>query len=288
MRGGQLIVPAEPGARQVDVDYRFQAYAGFRGWNPERGLTFIWPYYCSNLFPCDPDPADGQQFSMAVTGYAPGLTAIYPAEIPADAPSYMPGIAIGDYTHTDLGTTSSGVQISVWSLPDRLDAAMRGAAHGWFGDGVRFACWEDLVLSEGTTTYITAQAARAVGAPDFFPMYVDELQIICRNDRTNTAAMPGTCNEIDILTDPLWSMIPYMKGACFYKEVSDLIGEEALDQVIAAFYAEHAGSAATMQDMIDDLSAATPAGKTGALDVLVREWLQTKDCPPDYAARCSR
>ena len=248
------------------------------------------------------------------------------------------------------------MQISVWSLPDRLDAAMRGtahltaafdylertygpwrfgdhagsvevdwnnhdgvidwsdvggiehhpfwhiasfsmsseevhiheAAHGWFGDGVRFACWEDLVLSEGTTTYITAQAARAVGAPDFFPMYVDELQIICRNDRTNTAAMPGTCNEIDILTDPLWSMIPYMKGACFYKEVSDLIGEEALDQVIAAFYAEHAGSAATMQDMIDDLSAATPAGKTGALDVLVREWLQTKDCPPDYAARCSR
>src|SRR5262249_26011690 len=40
------------------------------------------------------------------------------------------------------------------------------AAHGWFGDGVRIACWEDFVLSEGTVSYLEARSVAAVMGAD--------------------------------------------------------------------------------------------------------------------------
>ena len=47
----------------------------------------------------------------------------------------------------------------------------------------------------------------------------------------NAMVLPdGTCNAIDFERDPIWSLTTYMKGACFYEEVADLIdiaaGEE--------------------------------------------------------------
>src|SRR5262249_50956619 len=36
------------------------------------------------------------------------------------------------------------------------------AAHGWFGNGVRIACWEDFTLSEGTVSYLEARAIAAI------------------------------------------------------------------------------------------------------------------------------
>ena len=53
-------------------------------------------------------------FTMAVTGYDPAMTAVYPTSIPADAPSYMPAIAVGDYTKKDLGKTTAGTAVSAW------------------------------------------------------------------------------------------------------------------------------------------------------------------------------
>lgn len=61
--------------------------------------------------------------------------------------------------------------------------------------------------------------------------------------------MPTTCGAIGILQDPLPSMVPYMKGACFYQDVSHVIGTEALDLVLADFYQQHAGGAARMGEL---------------------------------------
>lgn len=333
--------------QRIGVTYTFAVHEGFNGWMASRGLTFTWPYFCGNLFPCDPDPADGQSFTLNVTGAADGQTAVYPTAIPADAPSYMLGIAVGDYTETPLGTTAAGTAVSVWSLPgeeadvvvgtknlvDAFDflertygpytfgnhvgsvsapwddyggmehhpywhianwslrseeAHVHEAAHGWFGDGVRIACWEDLTLSEGTTTYITGRALNGVDGPNVFPMYVEELDTICREGSpANTVAMPGTCHVIDILEDPLWSMVPYMKGACFYQDLSHTIGEAELDAIIARFYADHVGGAATLQDMLDAISASVTPEQAAVADQLADDWLRNLDCPSDYAARCS-
>lgn len=332
-------------AQQIRVDYRFQPKDHFVGWMPDRGLTFIWPYFCGNLFPCHPAVSDGLTFSLALSGVPAGQTALYGERIDTEAPPYMVGLAVGDYTGDVLGVTQNGTEISAWSLPGDRERMLVGtanlaaafdyleqtygpyafgdragtvgvdwdyiggmehhpfwhssrdylgnpeihtheAAHGWFGDGVRIACWEDLVLSEGTTTYISARAVSASGGPDLFDGYATELHIVCNNDRTNVAAMPGTCGEIDILHDPLWSMIPYMKGACFYEEVAELIGAEPLDRIISAFYLEHLGEAATMQQMLDHIAASVTPAEAARIDGLATEWLKTAACPTDGVQRC--
>ena len=95
-----------------------------------------------------------------------------------------------------------------------------------------------------------------------------------------------TCNEIDFVNDDLWSLATYMKGACFYEDVADLIGPEEVDEVIGAFYKEHVNGAARMGDMIDALEERTEAADRPALQTLVDEWLLTEACPEDYATRC--
>jgi aminopeptidase N len=147
------------------------------------------------------------------------------------------------------------------------------AAHGWFGNGVRMRCWEDFVLSEGTVTYLAARALGEYGV-DVWPDYEAALDGFCPGFG-NTIAWPAGCNEIDILTHPLWSSVPYYKGAAFYRAVAQRIGEGTLDQAIAGFYAAHVGQAAGMQDMVDAIE--THGGMP--IDDLVEGWLRTQECP---------
>ena len=49
-------------------------------------MTFTWPEFCGNLFPCASHPSDGLQFTIEVTGVPEGQTAIYPESIYTDAP----------------------------------------------------------------------------------------------------------------------------------------------------------------------------------------------------------
>lgn len=168
------------------------------------------------------------------------------------------------------------------------EAQIHEAAHGWYGDGVRLACWEDFVLSEGTTTYITAHATDELGGPEFWDYYVDDFLVpICTGLDYNAVVLPDeTCNEIDFEQSNLWSLAPYMKGACFYEDVADLIGQDAVDEAIGEFYAENVNGAARMGEMIDRLKSKADPGDAAEIDGLVDEWLRSFECPADYAARC--
>lgn len=333
----------------IDIKYSFQEKGDtFDGWMPSSGVTFLWPYFCSNLFPCDSHPDDGAVFTMSVTGYDPGLTAVYPTTTTSDAPSYMPAVAVGDFIKQDLGKTTAGTSISSWFFAGQEADAAAGtanlkavfdfyektygpysfgketgsvsakwgpgafggmehhpyvhvafedfgneevhaheAAHGWYGDGVRIACWEDFMLSEGTVTYMAAHSLERVGGPNLWPSYVDSLDLICTGQDVNTVALPDTCNAIDLLNDPLWSLVPYIKGACFYEDVADVIGQDALDGALSEFYAAHVGGAAHMQDMIDLVKTKATQAQQATIDTLVTEWLRTEACPANYATRCS-
>lgn len=339
-------VPAGDAPVALTVRYRFQAQYAYDGWLPDYGVTFLWPYACGNLFPCHPDPAEGQRFSLNVTGGPPGATLVYPREIPADVPAYVPAIAAGEFTEVDLGTTSAGTRLRAWHLPgeaadmaagtaplrqvfdflertygpyalgdtvgsvsanweddptlgiehhpfwhigradiDDPEVHAHEAAHGWFGDGVRIACWEDFVLSEGTTTYISARALASAGV-DVWPDFGCYLAFLCdpAND-LNTVALPETCGEIDIGNHPLWSTVPYMKGAFFYRDVAALLGEAAVDAVIATFYQAHVGRAARMRDMLDALSSAAGASAP-EVSALADRWLTALDCPASVSDLC--
>ncbi|MFC1852658.1 M1 family aminopeptidase, partial [candidate division CSSED10-310 bacterium] len=162
------------------------------------------------------------------------------------------------------------------------DAATQAheAAHGWFGGGVRIKCWEDFVLSEGTVTYLTARASgQAIGSDaeaDIWDDYAQSLNYILNGH--DGIAWPDSCGEVDILKDGLFSLVPYIKGAYFYRAVAAEIGADKLDQVLSSFFVKYVGQAALMQDMIDHILS--EAG-FDASD-LAEGWLQSLGVPDKH------
>ncbi|QRK04981.1 peptidase M1 [Archangium violaceum] len=154
------------------------------------------------------------------------------------------------------------------------------AAHGWFGNGVRIQCWEDFVLSEGTAEYLTARSVRETESVEaeeqVWATWKGELErAVARGD---TVALPdATCNQIDILTHPLWSNIPYKKGAFFYRALEKEIGTEAMDRVLAGFYRSHVGGTARMQQMLELVKAETGYDPKPLADT----WLRGLGVPAD-------
>ncbi len=333
-------VPAGGESRTLTITYAFTSHDNFDGWMEEQGVTFLWPAFCGNLYPCNPDPADGATFTMSVTG-AQG-TAVYPESIPGQAPTYMPAIAVGDFTEMALGTTPAGTAVSVWYEPGQEAAAVAGttnlvdvfeflettygpytfgskvgtvsadwgggdfggmehhplwhissgslsdeetnaheAAHGWYGNGVRIACWEDFVLSEGIVTYMAARALEESGV-DLWPQYDCELKSIC-NSGENTTALLDTCGEIDLINHELWSSTPYQKGAQYLREVAAVLGVEVVDQALAEFYEANVGKAARMRDLVALLKS---KGRSEEIEALTVAWLETEACPASAAALC--
>ncbi len=132
------------------------------------------------------------------------------------------------------------------------------AAHGWFGDGVRLRCWEDFVLSEGTVSYLSARALSKVSPAmeaKIWADYQEELDAAIAEG--GAPAWPTGCNQIDIIEDKLFTNLPYMQGAFFYKDVAVAVGPDVLDGVIGRFYKKHKNKAAGMQDMVDAIKAET-------------------------------
>jgi aminopeptidase N len=333
-------LPAGGDSRPLTIDYHFRPHDNFDGWNPNEELTFLWPTFCGNLYPCNDDPADGATFHLEVTG-ADG-TAIYPEEIPAQAPSYMPAVAVGDFTEKELGTTPAGTSVSIWYRPGEEAAATAGsahlvdafdffettygpysfgdkvgtvsadwgpgdyggmehhpfwhvstgsldseetnvheAAHGWYGNGVRIACWEDFVLSEGVVTYMAGRALEESGV-DIWHDYECELKSICSGNG-NTTALLDSCGEIDLISHPLWSSAPYQKGAYYLREVAKLIGVEAVDEALGEFYRAHVGGSARMRELVELLES---KGKAAEIEALTVSWLESEECPIDPNLLC--
>jgi len=148
------------------------------------------------------------------------------------------------------------------------------AAHGWFGDGIRIKCWEDFVLSEGTVSYLAARAldvvAPTVGA-QVWQDYQSQLASIPGTD----LVWPDSCGQVDVVKDNLFTSAPYMRGAFFYKAVADKVGADKVDQALAAFYAAHAGGAATMADMLATIQTVTGYDPTAC----AASWLRATTVP---------
>ena len=329
-------LPSAGASGEIVIDYGFKKQSGFEGLLAG-GSTFVWPYFCGNLFPCKSDPSDGVRLSLDVHGAPQGQTVVYAKNIAAEAPPYMIAWATGAYTYKPLGTTAAGTQVGVYYLSGdeaTLDEAtaplepgfdwfektlgpysfgsevasvsvnwgpgafggmehhpfwhvgrdsmgdktthLHEAAHGWFGDGIRLGCWEDFVLSEGTVTYLTARAVGAVqGAAAEKQVWADyDGELKAAVQEKNHIAWPSTCNQVDILKD-LFSNIPYMKGAFFYRAVEKQVGRVKLDAALRVFYTAHVGKAARMQEMLDTIKSETgfDAGP------LAHDWLQSLSVP---------
>jgi aminopeptidase N len=333
-----LALPGSSQPRTVEISYAFKLHEKFDGVSA-KGFTFLWPYYCGNVFPCHSQPADGTTFSLDVQGVPTGKTAVFPTSIPKDAPAYQIAWSVGDYVETTLGATTAGTQLSVWHTASEATTATNGtqnlvaafdwfektlgayrfgtkagtvsvpwgpgayggmehhprwhvgasslgsqetnvheAAHGWFGDGIRLQCWEDFVLSEGTVTYLAARAldvvAPTVGAQTW-TNYANELGSIPPTD----PVWPQSCGKVDVLKDNLFTNAPYIRGAFFYKGVADKVGAAKLDEALAAFYQAHAGSSATMADMLQTIQTVTGYDPTTCAQMWLRSTIRPMPGP---------
>jgi len=148
------------------------------------------------------------------------------------------------------------------------------AAHGWFGDGIRIAYWEDFVLSEGTASYLAGRAldvvAPAVGAAAW-QSYAEELAAI-PGDRP---VWPQSRGAIDIVADGLFQDAPYIRGAFFLRAVALKVGAAALDRALATFYAARAGMAATMRELLATIATVTGYDPSACADT----WLRAATTP---------
>jgi hypothetical protein len=154
------------------------------------------------------------------------------------------------------------------------------AAHGWFGDGVRIACWEDFVLSEGTVSYLEARSIAAVmGAAEgqkVWDHYQSRLDAVM-SGKTTKIAWPDGCGKLDILQDGYSLDVYYMKGAFFYKALAGKIGEDKLDAAMKKFVAAHAGKAAHFADLLDAVK--TESGYDPA--ACAASWLKSEMVPAE-------
>jgi aminopeptidase N len=337
-------IPSSADASTLVISYSFASHRMFDGWNAVTGTSFLWPYFCGNLYPCRSTPSDGVKLSMSVRGYDDDYVALYPQSLQADAPSYMLGITVGQLEEVELGKTTNGTELGAWLLPG-VDAAaaargtahlvsvfdffeqtygdyafgakagsvavdwgssgFRGmehhpywhvnqsafgmeavhaheAAHGWFGNGVRLACWGDFVLSEGTTSYVAARALEQLGI-DAWTDYECRLASVC-----DPVVLSEPCRGVDILTDPIGSGASYMKGAFFFRDVARLIGAELLDDALGEFYRANVGKAASTEALLTTIRDNADESAREPFDDLVRDWLRSPGCPIDARALCGK
>lgn len=162
---------------------------------------------------------------------------------------------------------------------DSAEVQVHEAAHGWFGDGIRLACWEDLVLSEGTASYLAAVALEEAGDPsgaNIWASYGERLQRVAGKH-----VWPATCGQVDVLTE-LFNEGPYMKGAFFYRALEKKLSRAQVVGALGHVYAKFQGKAATMQDVLDQVREDTGFDPTACAD----EWLRATSLPTSTGAAC--
>jgi len=208
---------------------------------------------------------DGTQDLVGVVDWLESTYGPYPFGDQVGSVSVGWGLgAYGGMEHHPLSHIATGAMAS-----DETHA--HEAAHGWFGDGIRIACWEDFVLSEGTVSYLAARALAAVaGATAGDAVWTRYRQRLAQLDGSQPT-WPAGCNQIDILADDLFSSAPYMRGAFFWRALELRLGEAEVDGALASFFAARALTAATMQEMLDHVEAETGYDPTACAQAWLRD-----------------
>lgn len=156
-------------------------------------------------------------------------------------------------------------------------------SHAWFGDGVRLECWgEDLVMSEGTASYLEIAILGLVDGPEAAQadvQYYQDWLAESIDAGEDAVVWPDSCDEVD--TYSIWYAVTYSRGALFWMDVEAQVGQIPLLQALAVFANAHLGSTGTLQDLLD-----TVAEETGFdPSPLAYTWLKSTDIPPGFEAK---
>lgn len=154
------------------------------------------------------------------------------------------------------------------------------ASHAYFGDGIRLECWgEDLILSEGTASYLEIVLLHLVDGPEAAQAdvtYYQDWLAESIDAGEDAVVWPDGCDQID--TYSIWYGVTYSRGALFWMDVQAEVGMLPLVEALATFSARHLGKMGTMQTLLD-----TVATETGFdPNPLAKIWLKSTTVPEDY------
>lgn len=131
---GKVDIGVPAGESVLTAEYSFPKrpvsfFSGFFETDTMAG-TWLWYSEYGYLYLCRAEhPRNGSKFKLTVTGVPPEMTAVYPSEIPSDAPGYQIAFVYGAFTEHTIGTTSAGTVVKMWSLPGFEADALKGSAN---------------------------------------------------------------------------------------------------------------------------------------------------------------
>ncbi|MET7571684.1 aminopeptidase N [Streptomyces sp. NPDC005492] len=146
-------------------------------------------------------------------------------------------------------------------------------AHMWFGNIVTMRWWDDLWLNEAFAEFACHWAAeRATRHTDALASHLMIGKISAYLSDQGPASHPIHQPIHDVAqAASIFDNITYPKGASVLQQLKTYVGEENFRAGMAAYFARHAWSNTTLQDLIDALSEAS--GRD--LDTWRTAWLAT-------------
>ncbi len=161
-----------------------------------------------------------------------------------------PGTELGGMEHHPFWHVDDGTMTDI-------ETQIHELLHGWYGNGIRIGCWEDFILSEGVTSYLTARVMGQVIGPEaeakVWSDYAED-----RSDWENTQAWRDReCTLFTVEGTEIWSLAPYRRGAFFFKKIADEIGPEKLDAALGTFYQQNLGRSARFADLLNHIETET-------------------------------
>jgi aminopeptidase N len=145
-------------------------------------------------------------------------------------------------------------------------------AHMWFGDMVTLRWWDDLWLNEAFAHFAAMWAAeRATEYRHVWDSHLVGAKLIAYRVDQGPATHPIAQPAADAASATPSYSITYSKGASVLRQLVAFVGEDAFQDGLRAYLAQHAWGNATLADLMTALSAAS--GRD--LDRWGRDWLQT-------------
>ncbi len=139
---------------------------------------------------------------------------------------------------------------------------MHELAHQWFGNSLSPASWQDIWLNEGFATYFIALFLEQSFGPQGIQMFLSQVP--------PSMIAPGKVDTAHLL-DPA----VYFRGALTLHALRAEVGDEVFFDILKAYYAQFAHSAASTDDFI-----AVAESVSGAeLDELFDAWLYHDEMP---------
>jgi hypothetical protein len=148
------------------------------------------------------------------------------------------------------------------------------AAHGWYGNSLRIACWEDFVLSEGVASYLAAKALGAVlgGEAEAQIWTSYQVRLDGAEAKHSGPVLETSCTLESAIEGGLYSSLSYMRGAWFFRSLEDQVGEDVVLRALQSFYSEHRSQAVRMTALIAHLESET----SHSLALLTQAWLRSE------------